>query len=144
MIGVNVPEPAISGKAMGTNVAARTSFSLLKSSKPITFPGQSKNYDRACNGKRPYINTQEVNEGFANKKNKIIRAPETSVALNSLILPNVVFNEMRTGTAPTISITANSVRLTVSRFLNLISMSLVYANLKNLLAAVPRPVQREM
>jgi len=42
MIVVNVPEPAISEKAMGTNVAASTSFSLLKNSKPITFPGQLK------------------------------------------------------------------------------------------------------
>jgi len=30
MIVVNVPEPAINGKAIGTTVAAETSLSLLK------------------------------------------------------------------------------------------------------------------
>ena len=33
---VNVPEPAIKGKAIGTTVAALMSFSLLKNSSPNT------------------------------------------------------------------------------------------------------------
>ncbi|GAA4727420.1 hypothetical protein GCM10023229_00270 [Flavisolibacter ginsenosidimutans] len=36
MMVVSVPDPAISGKAIGTTVAERMSFSLLKNSSPST------------------------------------------------------------------------------------------------------------
>jgi hypothetical protein len=47
-------------------------------------------------------------------KNTIIKAPEISVAFNSLMPPIFSFNEINIGTEPIISITANNVNVTVS------------------------------
>ncbi len=52
MIVVKVPEPAINGKAIGTTVAAFTSFSLLKNSQPKNhFKTKNKNYNGTTYGK---------------------------------------------------------------------------------------------
>ena len=47
-------------------------------------------------------------------KKRIINAPEIRVALNSRIIPILFFKDMSRGIEPIISITANSVNVTVS------------------------------
>jgi len=114
MIVVSVPEPAISGKAIGTTVAARTSFSLLKNSAPKTISSPSIKItiepptanDRTSRPNR-------FKKGSPRNRKSTISAPAMIVARASRIPPIFVFNEMRIGIDPIISMIANKVNVTV-------------------------------
>ncbi len=87
---VNVPEPAIKGNAIGTTVAARTSFSLLKSSKPKTISKPKiKITIEPPTANDPTSSPNKFKNGSPMYKKRIMNAPEIKVALNSLIPPNL-------------------------------------------------------
>jgi hypothetical protein len=116
IIVVNVPEPAINGKAMGTTVAALTSFSLLKNSAPNTISRPKiKITIEPPTAKEPTSKLNKFKKGSPIKRKRTIKAPEINVALTSLIPPNLFFNEIRMGIEPIISIIANKVKVTVRR-----------------------------
>ncbi len=122
MIVVNVPEPAIKGNAIGTTVTARTSFSLLKSSKPKTIskPKIKITIDP------PTANDLTSSPDKFKKCSPMYRK-RTMNAGNKcgpqfIMPPNLFFNETNMGIDPMISITAKRVKLTVRSSLKFISM----------------------
>jgi hypothetical protein len=61
------------------------------------------------------------------KKNKTINAPEISVTFQAIMPPIFSFREISIGTEPTMSITANSVNVSVRNSWRLNCMALVFA-----------------
>src|SRR6476469_1878942 len=104
MIVVSVPEPAINGNAIGTNVPDRGSDSLLKNSTPNTISNPNINIT---------IEPPTANELTSNPK--ISNKPDSNVAFHSLMPPSLSLMLISNGTDPTISMIANSVKVTVSR-----------------------------
>ena len=115
MMVVSVPDPAISGKAIGTTLPLFALPSCLKKSIPKTIsspmikitilPATAKD----CTSKPSiFKNSCPMN------KNRIINAPDASVACKERISPPIfALNEASTGILPTISITAKRVKVMV-------------------------------
>ena len=114
MIVVNVPLPAINGKAIGTIVPEGAFLSGLKNSIPNTISNPKIKMTIEPATANDFISTPKIfKNGFPIKKNKTINAPEISVTFHALIPPIFSFIEISIGTEPTTSITANSVKVSV-------------------------------
>src|SRR5450432_100664 len=116
---VSVPDPAISGKAIGTTNDDFESLSLLNNSIPrtISIPRMKMMIDPAT--AKEWVSTPNTcNKGSPKNKNKIIRPPEIRVAFTSCMPPICFFRDNSRGIEPTISMTANRVKVTVRNSLN--------------------------
>ena len=69
--------------------------------------------------------------GWPKNRNMIMRPPDIKVAFRALMLPKLVLRDTSRGTDPMISITANSVKVTVSNSLNDICIPSIYANIRS-------------
>ena len=115
MIVVRVPLPAIIGKAIGTTVPECASLSPLKISCPKTISKPSKNITiEPPTAKDLMSNPNIFKKGFPRNINAIMKAPEIKVTLSDLMPPIFSFIAIKSGIEPTISITANKVKMTVS------------------------------
>src|ERR1700741_1241979 len=115
MMVVNVPEPAINGNATGTTEADFGSASALKNSIPNTISNPKMKITIEPATANDFTSTPSTLRNFSpRKRNRIIKAPEINVAFNSRMPPTFSFNENKSGIEPTMSITANSVNVTVS------------------------------
>jgi hypothetical protein len=63
-------------------------------------------------------NPNNCKKGFPKNKNNIISAPEIRVTLSDFMAPDFSFIAINSGIEPTISITANKVKITVSNWSN--------------------------
>ena len=111
MTAVSVPEPAMSGKAIGTTLPLFGLLSGLKKSIPSTISSPMMKItilpatanDCTSRPRKP------KNCSPTNKK-PIINAPETTVACKLLISPPIlILSDANIGIDPRISITANKV-----------------------------------
>src|SRR4030095_5026303 len=103
------------GNAIGTTVAAFGSASALKNSTPKTISSPRINITIEPATANDFTSTPSTLRNFSpRKRNNIINPPEISVAFNSLIPPTFSFNDIKRGIEPMISITAKSVKVTVS------------------------------
>ena len=119
---VNVPEPAINGNAIGTTVAEEGSESDLKNSRPSTISRPRMNMTIEPATAKDRTSTPKIESSRSpTKRNKIMKIPEMTVALNSRIFPILCCKEIRSGIDPNISITANNVKVTVKRLFKFIS-----------------------
>lgn len=110
MIVVNVPEPAIKGKAIGTMLPDFESCSPLKNSTPNTISNPSMKITIEPAMANELISNPNNSKNLSPiKKNPNISSAETNVACTELISPIFFFNDNNTGTEPSISITAKSV-----------------------------------
>ena len=124
MMVVNVPEPAIKGKAMGTMVPDLGLLSDLKNSIPNTISNPKINITIEPATANDFISTpSKFKNGLPRKKKSIINPPDIMVAFPELIPPIFSLMEVNIGTEPTISITANKVKVMVSN--SFISHSIV-------------------
>lgn len=114
MIVVSVPEPAMSGNAIGTILPALVSDSALKNSSPSTISSPIKNITiEPAIANDLMSKPRKLRKVSPTKRNTIIRNPEAIVAFPDSILPSFSFKETKIGIEPGISITAKSVKLTV-------------------------------
>jgi hypothetical protein len=114
MMVVSVPLPAIRGNAIGTTVPEGAPCSDLKNSIPriISSPKIKITIEPATANDR--MSTPSIfRNGFPIKKNNTINAPEISVTLHALIPPIFCLIDISIGTEPTISMTANNVKVSV-------------------------------
>ena len=111
MIVVSVPEPAISGKAIGTTLPLLGFFSSLKNSTPKIISRPMINITRLpATAKDCTSNPNKLRNCWPTNKNNIINAPEAMVAWVERICPPIFsFRAINTGMEPKISITANKV-----------------------------------
>ncbi len=124
MIVVSVPEPAINGKAMGTTLPLFGLLSGLKKSRPNTISKPIINITMLpATANDCTSNPSKFKNGCPKKRNKIMKAPDAMVAWVERITPPIFsFKEIRIGIEPSISITANKVKVTV-----IISSTLILA-----------------
>jgi hypothetical protein len=113
---VSVPDPAISGKAMGTTLPLLGLPSDLKNSWPSTISNPMINITMLpATAKDCTSNPNKSKNCLPKNKKRIINAPDANVAWVDRICPPIfTLSEANTGILPTISITAKSVKLTVS------------------------------
>ena len=116
MMVVKVPEPAISGKAIGTTLPLFAFLSGLKNSNPKTISNPKiKITMLPATANDLTSKPNNLKNSFPTNKNKIINAPEANVACIERITPPILsFKEIKIGIDPSISITANKVKLTVN------------------------------
>ena len=114
MMVVSVPLPAINGKAMGTTLPL-LALSALKNSKPRTISNPIIKITILPATANDFTSKpRRFKNCFPKKRNRIISAPEASVACTFFISPPIfAFREMSTGADPSMSITANKVKETV-------------------------------
>jgi len=113
MIVVKVPDPAISGNAIGTTLPVLLSASvLLKNSIPsiISSPITKITIEPAT-AKECTSTLISFRKGSPTSKKPTMRNPEARVALPASICPSFSFREISTGIDPTISITAKRVNV---------------------------------
>ena len=92
MIVVNVPLPAINGKAIGTIVPDGAFLSGLKNSIPNTISKPKIKMTIEPATANDFISTPRIfKNGFPIKKNKTINAPEISVTFHAL-MPHFFFH----------------------------------------------------
>src|SRR5690606_1223466 len=116
MMVVSVPEPAISGKAIGTTEPLLGSASDLKNSIPNTISKpRMKITIEPPTAKELTSSPRMFKKPSPANTNNIISRPEISVAENSRIPPIFSFKAINKGTEPIISITANKVKVTVNK-----------------------------
>jgi len=114
IIVVSVPDPAISGKAIGTTVAARTSFSLLKNSAPSTISSpRIKITIEPPTANERTSSPRRFKKGSPKNKKSTISAPAMIVARASRMPPIFDLSVIRMGIDPIISMIANKVKVTV-------------------------------
>ena len=115
IIVVRVPLPAIIGKAIGTTAPECAFLSPLKISWPNTISNPNKNITIEPPTANDFTSKPNTcKKGFPKNKNKIISTPDISVTLSDLMAPDFSFMAINSGIEPTISITANKVKITVS------------------------------
>jgi len=128
-IVVNVPVPAMIGKAIGTTVPDFASGSVLKKLTPSTISNPRINKTTAPAKENDFTSMPII---FRNKspinKNIIIIAPAESVILSAFKWPYLRLISIIIGKDPTISITANRVKNILSHSLK-ISMPQIYTHL---------------
>ncbi len=118
MMVVSVPEPAINGNAMGTMVPLLASLSALKNSMPSTISKPNKKMTMEPATAKERMSTPiKFKKGLPMKKNSTIKNPLTKVAFHSLMPPIFSLRLMSMGMLPTMSMTANKVKVTVSNSL---------------------------
>src|SRR5688572_6561256 len=116
MIVVSVPEPAISGNAIGTNVPDRGSGSDLKNSTPSTISSPRINITIDPPTANELISNPNIfSNSWPRKTNRIISRPDSNVTFTSFIPPSLSLILISKGTDPTISIIANNEKVTVKR-----------------------------
>ncbi len=120
MMVVSVPEPAISGNAIGTMLPLFGLLSCLKKSTPKII---SKPMIKITKLPATANDCTSTPSSFKNpsptNKNKIINAPDAMVACKDCICPPILsFREIKTGIEPRMSITANKVKVMVNNCLS--------------------------
>jgi hypothetical protein len=115
MIVVNVPDPAINGKAMGTTLPLLGLVSGLKKSTPrIISSPIIKITILPATAKDSTSSPSKDKNGCPKNRNRTIKTPEARVACIDLIWPPILsFREIKIGMEPKISITAKRVKVTV-------------------------------
>ena len=112
---VSVPEPAISGNATGTILPEGVPGSSLKNSTPSTISKPTKKITIEPATAKDLISTpKKPRKPSPTNRKSIIKKPDASVAFPIWISPNRSFKPIKIGTAPSMSITAKSVKLTVN------------------------------